>query len=118
MVDHSSIVLFGFNTNSEENKRGCMSYLLDNGSEWARPRLCSERNRQSASRATANAGKGRLRPLFILTPMSLILGQFPLCNVPNWIGPGIAEIMVIMKAFLGSGKSVALGVMEVNAGHA
>jgi len=117
VVDNSNIVLFGFNTNSEANKREHMSYLFDNNFRVV--------TSQAVQRAPVDKAQAALRWMeaqvdYIVVHLDVDVidpGEFPLCNVPSWTGLGFEETMAAVKVFLGSEKAVALSVAEVNPDH-
>lgn len=117
VVDSSNIVLFGFNTNSEANKREHMGYLFDNNFQVV--------TSQAVQRAPTDKARDALRWMeaqvdFIVVHLDVDVidpGEFPLCNVPSWTGLGFAETMAAVKVFLESDKAVALSVAEVNPDH-
>jgi arginase len=117
VVDNSNIVLFGFNTNSEANKRDHMSYLFDNNFRVV--------TSQAVQRAPIDRAQAALRWMeaqvdHIVVHLDVDVidpGEFPLCNVPSWTGLGFEETMAAVKVFLNSEKAVALSVAEVNPDH-
>ncbi|KAF2681908.1 Arginase/deacetylase [Lentithecium fluviatile CBS 122367] len=91
VVDSSNIVLFGFNTNSEANKRDHMGYLFDNNFRVV----------------TSQSMEAQVDYIVVHLDVDVIdPGEFPLCNT-----------MTAVKIFLKSNKTIALSVAEVNPDH-
>ncbi|KAL5412474.1 hypothetical protein PMIN06_008408 [Paraphaeosphaeria minitans] len=100
VVDETNIVLFGMNSQSEANKREHLGDLFDNNFRVFTSGTVQRKPEESADKT-----------------LDYLEGEFPPCNVPNWMGLEYVQTMRALKVFLGNGKCVGLSIAEVNPDH-
>jgi arginase len=117
VVDNSNIILFGFNANSEANKRNHIGYLFDNNFRVVTSQAV-QKAPETRARDALQWMEAQVDYIVVHLDVDVIdPGEFPLCNVPSWTGLCFEETMAAVKVFLGSKKAVALSVAEVNPDH-
>lgn len=110
VVDASNIVLFGLNAMAEANPRSHLAHLFDNAFRVVTVSTVQRAPEDSAVKALGYMRDQGVDHVLVHLDVDVIdPGEFPLSNVPSWMGLGYAQAMRAVKVFLGSEMCVGGG---------